>query len=76
MLKVFENNMLRKVFGPKRAEITEDWRRLHNEGLHHCYSSTDVIREIKSRRMRWEGHVACREERRGAHRVLAGKPKG
>jgi hypothetical protein len=55
---VFENMMLRRIFGPKRDEVTGDWRKLHNEELHNLYSSPDVIRMIKSRRMSWAGHVA------------------
>jgi hypothetical protein len=55
---VFENRVLRRIFGPKRAEETGDWRQLHNEELHNLYSSPSIIRIIKSRRMRWTGHVA------------------
>jgi hypothetical protein len=60
---VFENSVLRKIFGPKRDEVTGDWRRLHNEELYDLYSSPDIIRVIKSRRLKWEGHVARRERR-------------
>jgi hypothetical protein len=57
-LRVFENRVLRRIFGPKRDEVTGEWRKLHNEELRHFYSSTSIIRIIKSRRMRWAGHVA------------------
>jgi hypothetical protein len=55
---VFENRVLRKVFGPKRDEVTGEWRKLHGEDLNHLYSSPNIVRVIKSRRMRWAGHVA------------------
>jgi hypothetical protein len=73
---VFENRVLRGIFGPKRDEVTGDWRKLHNEELHNLYSSLDIIRMIKSRRMRWGGHVARMGEKRNAYRILVGKPKG
>jgi len=57
-LRVFENRVLRRIFGPKRDEVTGEWRKLHNEELHILYSSPNIIRQIKSRRMRWAGHVA------------------
>jgi hypothetical protein len=57
---VFENRVLRRIFGPKRDEVTGDWRKLHNEKLHNVYSSPSVIRMIKSRRMKWEKHVWLR----------------
>jgi uncharacterized membrane protein len=57
-LRVFENGVLRRIFGPKRDEVTGEWIKLHNGELHILYSSTDTIRQIKSRRMRWAGHVA------------------
>jgi hypothetical protein len=57
-LRVFENRVLRRIFGPKRDEVTRDWRKLHSGELHNLYSSPDIIRQIKSRRMRWAGHVA------------------
>jgi hypothetical protein len=55
---VFENRVLRRIFGPKRDEVMGEWRKLHNEELHNLYSSPDIIRQVKSRRMRWAGHVA------------------
>jgi hypothetical protein len=73
---VFENRVLRRIFGPKRDEVTGEWRRLHNEELYDLYSSPNIIRVIKSRRMRWAGHVACMGEGRGAYRVLVGRPEG
>jgi hypothetical protein len=76
MLRVFENRLLRGIFGPKRDEVTGEWRRLHNEELNDLYSSLNIIRVIKSRRMRWTGHVARMGEGRGAYRILVGKPEG
>jgi len=75
-LRVFENRVLRRIFGPKRDEETGEWRKLHNEELSDLYSSTNIVRVIKSRRMRWAGHVARMGERRAAYRVLVGKPEG
>ena len=75
-LKVFENRVLRRVFGPKRDEVTGEWRKLHNEELGDLYSLPNIMRVVKSRRMRWVGHVALMGEGRGVHRVLVGKPKG
>jgi hypothetical protein len=75
-LRVFENRVLRRIFGPKRDEVTGEWRRLHNEELHNLYSSPDIIRQIKSRRMRWAGHVARMGEERNVYKVLMGKPGG
>jgi hypothetical protein len=64
ILRVFENRVLRRIFGPKRDEVTGGWRKLHKEELHNLYSSPSIIRMIKSRRMRWGGHVARRRGRR------------
>ena len=75
-LRVFENRVLRKVYGPKRVEVTGEWRRLHNEELNDLYSLPNIVRVVKSRRMRWAGHVARMGENRGVHRVLMGKPEG
>jgi hypothetical protein len=73
---VFENKVLRRIFGLRRDEVTEEWRKLHNEELHDLYSSPSIIRIIKSRRMRWAGHVARMGEKRNAYRLLLGKPEG
>jgi hypothetical protein len=75
-LKVFENRVLRRIFGPKRDEVTGEWRKLHDEELRDLYSSPSIIRIIKSRRMRWAGHVARMGEKRNAYRLLVGKPEG
>jgi len=75
-LRVFENWVLRRVFGAKRDEVTGEWRKLHNEELNDLYCSPNIFRVLKSRRMRWAGHVACMGERRGIYRVLVGKPEG
>jgi len=64
-LRVFENRVLRRVFGPRRDEVTGEWKKLHNEELNDLYSSPNIVRVIRSRRMRWEGHVARIWERRG-----------
>jgi hypothetical protein len=74
-LRVFENRVLRRIFGPKRDEVTGEWRKLHNTELHDLYSSPSIIRIIKSRRMRWAGHVARIGEKRNAYRLLVGKPR-
>jgi len=71
-LRVLANRVLRRVFGPKRDEVTGEWRKLHNEELSDLYCSPNVVRVIKSRRLRWAGHVACMGERRVAYRVLMG----
>ena len=72
---MFENRVLRKVFGPKRDEVTGKWRKLHNEELNDLYSLPTIVRVVKSRRMRWAGHVARMGEDRGVKRVLVGKPE-
>jgi len=75
-LRVFENRVLRRIFGPKSDEGTREWRKLHDEELNDRYCSPNIIWVIKSRSMRWTGHVARMEERRGVYRVLVGKPEG
>ncbi|KAJ4436605.1 hypothetical protein ANN_16638 [Periplaneta americana] len=75
-LRVFENKVLRKIFRAKRDEVTGEWRKLHNTELHALYSSPDVIRNSKSRSLRWAGHVARMGESRNVYRVLAGRPEG
>jgi hypothetical protein len=74
-LRGFENRVLRRIFGPKREE-DGSWRKLHNDELHSLYSSPNIIRVIKSRRMRWAGHVARMGEGRSVYRILVGKPEG
>jgi hypothetical protein len=74
-LRVFENRVLRRIFGPKRDEVTREWRKLHNEELHILYSFPNIIRQIKSRRMRWAGHVVRMGEERNVYRVLMGNQK-
>jgi len=73
---VLENMVLRRIFGPRSYEVTGEWRRLHNEELNNLYSSPNIVRVIKSRRMRWAGHVEHMCEERGVYRILVGKPKG
>jgi len=73
-LRVFENRVLRRIFGPKRDDVTGEWRKLHNEELNDLYCSPSIVRVIKWRRMRWTGHVVRMEERTGVFRVLVGKP--
>jgi len=75
-LRVFENRVLRGIFGPRRDEVTGEWRRLHNAELNDLYSSTNIVRVIKSRIMRWVRHVARMGEEKGVYRVLVGKPEG
>jgi hypothetical protein len=75
-LRVFENKVFRRIFGPKRDEVTRGWRKLHNEELDGLYSSPSIVRVIKARRMRWAGHVARMGEVRGACNILVGRPEG
>jgi hypothetical protein len=74
-LMVFENRVLRRIFRSKRDEVVGGWKKLHNEELHGLYSSPNIIRVIKARRMRWAGHVARMGEVRGAYNILVGKPE-
>jgi hypothetical protein len=71
---VLENRVLRRLCGPKSYQVTRGWRKLHNEELHNLYSSPSIIRIIKSRKMRWAGHVARMGEERNVYRLLVGKP--
>jgi hypothetical protein len=73
---VFDNRVLRRIFGPKRDEVTRDWRKLHNEELLNLYFSPNIFRMIKPRRMSWAGQVARMGETRNAYRILVGKPEG
>jgi len=75
-LRVFENMVLRRIFGPRKDEVTGEWRKLHNKELNDLYSSPNIVWVIKSRRMRWAGHVASMGEERGVYRVLVGKLEG
>ena len=75
-LRVFENKVLRKIFGAKKDGIAGEWRKLHNAELHALYSSPNIIMSFKSRRLRWAGHIAGMEQSRNAYRVLVGKPEG
>jgi hypothetical protein len=75
-LRVFENRVLRRIFGPKKDEVTGEWRKLRNKELHDLYSSPIIIRMIKSQRMRWAGHVAQMGEKGNAYKLLVGKPEG
>jgi hypothetical protein len=73
---VFENRVLRRIFGPMRDEVTGEWRKLYNEDLNGLYCSSNMVRVVKSRRIRWAGHVARMGEKRGLYRVLVGKHEG
>jgi hypothetical protein len=75
-MRVFENRVQRKIFGPKRDEVKGEWRKLHNGELHNLHSSVDIIRQTQSRGMGWAGHVARMGEGRNVYRVLVGKPEG
>jgi hypothetical protein len=75
-LRVFQNRVLRRIFGPKRHEVTGGWRKLHNEEPHGLYSLPSMVRVINSRRMRWAGQVARMGEVRGAYNILVGRPEG
>jgi hypothetical protein len=75
-LKVTENRVLGKIFGPKRNEVAGEWRRVYNEELYDLCCTTNIFRAIKSRKVRWTGHVARMGKRRGVYRVLVGKPEG
>jgi hypothetical protein len=75
-LRVCKNKVLRRILGPKRDELTGEWRRLHNKELYVLYSSPNIIRVMKSRRLRWAGEVARMGDRRCAYRALVGKPEG
>jgi hypothetical protein len=75
-LRMLEKRVLRRIFGPKRNEMRRSWKNLHNEELHNLYSSPSVIIMLKSRRMRWAGHVARKEKKRKVYRISVGKPEG
>jgi hypothetical protein len=75
LLRQLENRMLRKVFGPKRGEVTGGWRELRNEKLHNLYTSSDIIRMIKLKRMRWVEYVARKRATRNEHNILIGRPQ-
>jgi hypothetical protein len=75
-LRVFEKRVLKRIFGPKRGEVTGGWKKLYNEELHNLYSSPSIIRMIKSRRLRWAGNLTRVGEKRKACRFLVGKPEG
>jgi hypothetical protein len=74
-LKVFESRLLRRIYGPKRDEVMDDWRKLHNKELHNLYSSPNIIRKIKSKRMGWAVHVVRMGAKKNAYRILVGKPE-
>jgi hypothetical protein len=73
---VSENRVLRRIFGPRRDEVTGEWRKLHNDRMNDLYALPSSVRVVKSRRMRWAGHMTHMGEERGVHRVLVGKPEG
>jgi hypothetical protein len=73
---VFEKTVLKRIFGPKRDEVTGEWRKLHKEELHNLYSFPDIITQLKSRRMRWAGHVACMGQEGELYKVLLGNTEG
>jgi hypothetical protein len=73
---MFENRVLRRIFGPKKDKVMGGWRKLHNEELHDSYSLSSIIRITKSRRMKWAGHIARMKEKRNVYRLLVGKPAG
>jgi hypothetical protein len=73
---VFENKLLRRIFGPKRDGVTGGWRKLYNEELHNLYSSSSIIRIIKSKRMRWAGNIARMGEKKNVYMLLVGNPEG
>jgi len=75
-LRVFKNGVLKRIFGPRKDEVTGEWRKLHNEELSDLYTSPIIVRVMKLRRVRWAGHVARMSERRSVYRVLVGKPDG
>jgi hypothetical protein len=75
-LRVFENRVLRRIFGPKKDEVTGGWRKMHNEELHGLYSSPSIVTVIKATRMRWAGHVVHMWEVRGAYNILVARPEG
>jgi hypothetical protein len=75
-LRVFENRVLWRIFGPKRGEVTGEWRKLNNEELNDLYSSLNIVWVRNSRRMKWAGHVACMGQRKGIYRILVGKSEG
>jgi len=75
-VRVVENMVLRRIFGPRREEVTGEWRRLHNEELNDLHCSPNIVRVIKSKKLRWAGHVARMGEERVVYRILVGKPEG
>jgi hypothetical protein len=76
ILRVFENRVLRRIFGPKRDEVTGEWRKMHTGELHNMYSLPDIIRRIKTSRMRWAINVACTRKDRKEYKIVVGKPEG